>query len=404
MRVPVHAARLLASWPSDLASLPFGSPEFKAANRRLGVEDEQALRPVARAMPWWVCLTSTTVCNLKCIMCNQFLDPHSPKVIMADEVYERVVEQIYPFAQTMQLSTFGEPLMTPRMDQKLDDLERHGVRLEMVSNGTLMMKDSSFRERLLRNLGTITFSMDGAERATYNAIRQGGDYDEVVDNITRFCDIRSAQPPERRPALKFNFILMKRTLHEAPKFVEMCKAWGADLVTFLHLVTFHDSLRDESPNRHRAETNHWQDRIRETAAALGVTVTVPPNFTDTRSPTQSPGASTALLAAEPAAPAAAPRAAPPVAVAEPPGRMPAKCCWFLWQRIYIAPHGDVVPCCVAGMPSFGNLMHTPAAEVWNSPVYQQYRSRVFTPHPLGKCKSCYLIYPNAELAGGGFDY
>ena len=148
--------RVLETWPAELASLPFGSPEFKAANERLALQDEAGLLPFARAMPTWINLTSTTVCNLKCFMCNQFLDPNSPKVIMEDEVYDKVVRELYPYAKTMQLSAFGEPLMTPKMEQKLDDLERYGMKLEMVSNATLMMKESRFREKLVKQLELIT--------------------------------------------------------------------------------------------------------------------------------------------------------------------------------------------------------------------------------------------------------
>jgi len=44
-------------------------------------------------------------------------------------------------------------------------------------------------------------------------------------------------------------------------------------------------------------------------------------------------------------------------------------------------------------------------DVWNGPTYQDYRKHVFTDRPLGKCKTCYLIWQNAELAGvAGFEY
>ncbi|MBL8730895.1 MAG: hypothetical protein JNN13_00815 [Planctomycetes bacterium] len=95
--------RVLEKWPTELASLPFGSPAFKAANARLAAEDEVALAPFARAMPTWINLTSTTACNLKCFMCNQFLDPNSPKEMLDEQIYEKVVRELYPYARTMQL-------------------------------------------------------------------------------------------------------------------------------------------------------------------------------------------------------------------------------------------------------------------------------------------------------------
>jgi pyruvate-formate lyase-activating enzyme len=270
---------VLESWPAEFASLPFGSPEFKAANARLAAEDEAVCAPFARAMPTWINLTSTTVCNLQCFMCNQFLDPNSPKEIMAEDVYEKVVRELYPYARTMQLSAFGEPLMTPRMEQKLDDLERYGMKLEMVTNATLMMKESRFREKLLRCLELVTFSMDGATRDTYNS---------VVANITRFAEKRLELAPAARPRMNFNYILMKRTVREAPRFVEMVHRWGGDQIVFNHLVTFHPSLVGESLNYMRAEANEWQDRTREVAKALGVQISMPPNFADVAEPAAVP--------------------------------------------------------------------------------------------------------------------
>jgi len=313
--------------------------------------------------------------------------------MMDEDVYEKVVPEMYPYARTMQLSAFGEPLMTPKMEQKLDDLDRYGMKLEMVSNATLMMKESKFREKLLRCLELVTFSMDGATRETYNAVRVGAEYNEVVGNITAFADRRMEMPAAQRPKMNFNYILMKRTIHEAPRFVEMVHKWGGDEVVFNHLVTFHPSLVAESLNYRRAEANEWQDRTREVAKALGVKISIPPNFGDVQSPPE-PGAAPGAVSAD------APKKAPP----RPCGPPPIKC-WFLWQRVYITPFGDVVPCCLAGMPHFGHMRDKSFYDVWNSQTYQDYRKHVFTDRPLGKCKSCYLIYPNAELAGTeGFEY
>ncbi len=89
---------------------------------------------------------------------------------------------------------------------------------------------------------------------------------------------------------------------------------------------------------------------------------------------------------------------------KPCGPPPIKC-WFLWQRVYVAPFGEIVPCCLAGMPNFGSLQQESFFDIWNGKTYRDYRQHVFTDKPLGKCKTCYLIYPNAELAGAeGFEY
>ena len=384
--------RILEWLPEELASLEFGSPAFKDANARIVAEDEAALAPTVRGMPTWINLTGTTVCNLKCFMCNQFLDPDSPKWFMSDEVYDRVVAELYPFVKTVQFSAFGEPLMTPKMEQKLDDLRRTHTKLEIVTNATLMMRESRFREKLLDTLELVTFSMDGATRDTYNSVRTGADFDQVIDNIRRFAEKRMEMPAEKRPRMNFNYIMMKRTVAEAPRFVEMVHELGGDEIIFNHLVAFHPSLKDEGLAGCKAYANEWMDRTREVADALGVRLNMPPNFVDTRDRPE-PAAKPATETPAEGSPQPKPR---------PCGKPPVKC-WFLWQRAYVTHEGNIVPCCLAGIPHFGNMMDAGFRAVWNNDTYQTYRSKVFTDEPYGPCRTCYLIYPNPELAGEGYD-
>lgn len=395
-RMRDHPARTMTSQPADpalldqlppeLQALPFGSPEFKAMNAKLAQEDEDACAPVVRGMPTWINLTGTTVCNLKCFMCNQFLDPNSPKWFMSDEVYEKVVRELYPFARTVQFSAFGEPLMTPKMEQKLDDLIATNTKLEIVTNATLMMKESRFREKLLETLELVTFSLDGATRATYNSVRTGADFDQVMANIRAFAARRKEMPAAARPRMNFNYIMMKRTVAEAPRFVEIVHELGGDEIVFNHLVEFHPSLRDESLDRHRAHANEWMDRTRDTARQLGVKINMPPNFTTTDA-TATASATAATSPGGTAQPKPRPCGPPPVK------------CWFLWQRCYITHDGRVVPCCLAGIPDFGSMMEDGFRAIWNGDTYRTYRSKVFTSEPFGPCRTCYLIYPNPELAG-----
>jgi MoaA/NifB/PqqE/SkfB family radical SAM enzyme len=368
---------ILDALPPELQALPFGSPEFKDANARLAQQDEDQCVPVVRGMPTWINLTGTTVCNLKCFMCNQFLDPQSPKWFMADEVYDKVVAELYPFAKTVQFSAFGEPLMTPGMEKKLDDLIRTHTRLEIVTNATLMMRDSRFREKLLKTLELVTFSVDGATRDTYNSIRTGADFDQVIDNIRRFAERRMEMPAAERPRMNFNSILMKRTVAEAPRFVELVAELGGDEIVFNHLVAFHPTLAGESLAGHQALANEWMDRTREVARERGVAIKIPPNFAD----------------AEPAPAPAAERAPGPAA--RPCGPPPIKC-WFLWKRVYIGTKGEVVPCCLAGIPHFGSMMDQGFWPIWNGPTYRTYRQHVYTERPYGPCRNCYLIYPSPD--------
>ena len=52
------------------------------------------------------------------------------------------------------------------------------------------MKDQKIRDKLLRVLGHVIFSLDGATADTYNQVRIGSDFDRVISNIEAFCQSR----------------------------------------------------------------------------------------------------------------------------------------------------------------------------------------------------------------------
>lgn len=353
-----------------MAALPFGSPEFKARNAELAAMAERDCAPTTRAMPTWVNLTGTTVCNLSCRMCYLTLQADPPKRFMRDDVYERVVRELYPFAQVVQFSAFGEPLMTPGIDRKLDDLERTHTKLEIVTNATLL--SPARIERLLRVLALVTFSIDGATRETYDDVRVGASFVSVIDHVTRFAERRRELPADRRPGMNFNYILMKRTIREAPAFVDLVADLGGDSIVFNHLVSFDSSIRSESLADVPELANEWMAATRERAAQRGVRVQLPPDFV------------VGAFRGEPGRPAGRPCGPPPVK------------CWFLWQRVYIGPDGEVVPCCLAGIPHFGTLLDRPFRDIWNGDAYRTWRAHVFTAEPHGPCRNCYLIYPSPD--------
>ncbi|MEQ8765420.1 MAG: SPASM domain-containing protein [Planctomycetota bacterium] len=395
----------------ETTDLIAGTSEFKAENARLAEAEYEATRTHVRHMPPWINLTGTTVCNLKCYMCNQAYDD-LPRWTMGESVYRKVVQELYPYVQTVQFSAFGEPLMTPGLYRKFDDLENTNTKLEIITNATLM-HDEKLRNRLLDVLEMITFSMDGATKETYDAVRVGADFDRVLANIEAFCQRRLELPEEKRPRLQFNSILMERTIREAGEFVELAHRLGADQVVFNHVVVFHPDLERESLQFNRELANRHIAEARKLGEELGVSVVLPPEFNlnepqpERRVPDPSPTNGEASCAeTTPKAPEENGEGAlenPRDVFAETevpsgPGRMPRFKCMFLWKRAYIGPHGQVVPCCVAGAPSVGNMMDQPFREIWNNETYQKMRERVFTPHPYGPCKNCYLIYTSPDEA------
>lgn len=344
---------------------------LKAENRRRAEEAEARDAEECDSLPTWINTTNSTVCNLACSFCPQ-ASGKGLDVKMTEPVYRRVLEELYPAAEIVQLSAYGEPMMTPALPEKFADMERFGVKLEMVTNATLM-KGETLLARMARIMGLLTVSIDGATAKTYDALRIGGRFDEVVANVRAYNRHRHALPAAQRAPLHFNTILMKRTLAELPDFLKLAKDLDAQHVTVMHLVLMEPWARDEMLDGSREwkeRTNEVLARAAETARSLGLSVNLPPPYR-----LDGPGE----------------KAPPPAPIR----------CWFLWQRMYVGPAGEVVPCCLAGIHKNGDVARSDFFAEWNSPLYREMRRRVHSPDPYPPCATCYLVHRNTDV--GDFD-
>ncbi|MFH0947251.1 MAG: radical SAM protein [Planctomycetota bacterium] len=341
---------------------------LKAENRRNAEEAEAEDREICDSLPTWINTTNSTVCNLKCGFCPQAYGK-GVNWTMTDEVYEKVVSELYPAAETVQLSAYGEPMMTPRILEKISDMERFGVRLELVTNASLI-KGDLLAERLARRMGLLTVSIDGATPETHNRLRVGSDLKQVLANLKLYNTHLNRLPEAERAPIHFNTILMRSTVDELPDFIRLAKDHGGSHVTVNHLVLLEEGFRHEMLDQSLASKQHTNDvleRAREVATELDISVNLPPPFVIERG------------AEEPAAP-------PPDPIR----------CWFLWQRLYVGPNGDVVPCCLSGIHSNGTVAGSTFAEQWNNGMYREMRRRVHSARPYGACATCYLVNRSSD--------
>jgi len=356
---------------------------LKIENERRAAEAEFCDKDLLDHMPLWLNMTNTTKCNLKCIMCNQAYGKIE-ELRMNAEVYNKIVKEFYPFLRTVQLTAIGEPMMTPHLLSKIDDMIHYGVKLEMVTNGVLM-KGDALLSKLAASSELITLSLDGATPETFNSIRQGADFHKIIKNIERFNHFRFLTPEEKRTRLNINFILMKRNIRELPDLVDIAANLGVQTIICSHLVLYEKGLEEEMLIHHPKLSNQFTAQAAKRAAEHKIEIILPPPFIESPVTEQSEKCSSIE---------------PPLKESSPdsPATYQGERCYFLWRRVYIGHHGQVVPCCLSGIDAFGSIENQPFPEVWNNPRYQHYRRRVHTLNPPEHCKTCYLINRNPVSA------
>src|ERR1700729_3497818 len=105
-----------------------------------------ARRPVVDGLPVEYIVETTAKCNLYCPMCPRETHPQ-PKADMNDAVFDALVKGAAHTGEHMMLIGLGEPLLDPKIFDRIEYCERHGISTLLSTNGVLL--DEAAAEKLL---------------------------------------------------------------------------------------------------------------------------------------------------------------------------------------------------------------------------------------------------------------
>lgn len=172
------------------------------------------------ALPVEYIVETTAKCNIYCPMCPREVYPQ-PKADMPDGIFERLVRESGSTAEHMMLIGLGEPLLDPKIYERIEFCHRHSVSTLLSTNGTLL--DGKAAERLLATpLEQITFSFDGASKESFELYRKGAKFEKVRENFVRFARMKKQRGSNLQIVVQM--IRMEKTAGEVGEFL---KFWSA---------------------------------------------------------------------------------------------------------------------------------------------------------------------------------
>ena len=193
---------------------------MRAWNRARLLWSYLAGRSSVPALPVEYIVETTAKCNLYCPMCPRESHPQ-PKQDMADAIFERLVRESGPTAEHMMLIGLGEPLLDPKIFDRVEHCSRHGISVLLSTNGTLL--DERASARLLDTpLDHLTLSFDGATRESFEFYRKGARFEKVRDNFVRFARMKHGR--RSRLQLVVQMVRMERNAAEVADFIRF---WSA---------------------------------------------------------------------------------------------------------------------------------------------------------------------------------
>ena len=339
-------------------------------------------------------LESTLGCNLECVMCGSHLSGVTKLRRSMDlDLLTRIEREVAPGVSEVSLTVAGEPFLTPRLPQFVAMVERAGAELSLNSNGTLL-RDTRLLRRVLRRSAVIRFSVDGATADTYESIRVGADFEQVIRNIQMVVGIRNELERHLRPRLVMCSVLMRRNVSELDELVRLASRLGLDRLDVAHLTVLVPEMEPESLLSDPLGADKALIGAQKTADELGFRVNLPPLMNGQRLvPSTRAKVRLALgelgqmsnrrvdrlrgLLSRKIAMARWSRKAG--------GTVP---CHFLQNGVFVTIGGDIAPCPMPGRPLAGNLHTSSFAELWNGPVLTAMRRGFIEGDPFDCCAHC----------------
>jgi len=303
-------------------------------------------------LPQSIDIEPVNACNFSCPHC-QVTHWNKKRETLGQTEFESVLGQI-PGVRKVKLQGMGEPLLNKAFPQMLKAADDRSIETSFISNGSVMTPKVVDQLLDLEN-ADVTFSIDGATAETFEKIRVGGKFDNVVGNVHRLVDARD----ERGSPFKISVwtVVTKLNVDELNEIVELVYSLGVDELVFQVFLSDwgKDEMKSEADEKRLVLDSATNTKL-ESAKALAATLSLPFEIHRGNLLTKSK-----------------------------------KCSWP-WDSSFIASNGDVVPCCIiadSDTAKMGNVFETDFAEIWNGQPYQELRQRISDHDLPDYCKNCY---------------
>lgn len=190
-----------------------------------------------------VYIEPTSRCNLTCETCIR----KTWKEAMGDmdaATFDRLADELrrFPHLDSVMFGGFGEPTIHPdilRMVRVVKDL---GVRVEMVTNGTLL-DDAMLTGLMESGLDGLWVSFDGVTEASFEDIREGAGFQAVVSSLKRLQGLN--RRGSRRIDVGIAFVVMKKNIGDLKNIDRLIETTGARFVSVTNVLPYTAEMEKE---------------------------------------------------------------------------------------------------------------------------------------------------------------
>ncbi len=171
--------------------------------------------------------------------------------LMDFSLFKKIVDESKGKTELLYMANgVGEPLIHPKIIEMIEYANKNGIHTMIGTNGTLLTRELT--KRLFNSgLDIIELSIDAATSSTYNKIRGGKNYDQLLKNLKTFSEVNRSRK-SAKPFTILQFIMTKFNAQEAEQFYNKFKSEGFDLIAFINCHNWAGSIPNFSVNRKKS--------------------------------------------------------------------------------------------------------------------------------------------------------
>lgn len=236
-------------------------PIYKKCNNGDNKEKFQTIRDGKLLLPRYIDLEFTNNCNFKCRFCPTGTQAMKrTRGFMSDEIFLAVCENIKKYKiPGVCVSRWGEPTLHPKCIDYLSALKNAGAIVHVNTNGSLLT-DEQIKKLIDMKLDSIKFSFQGADEGTYNEMRFGGDYKNLLSCIDLLNKIRGKN---NFPYIQISTTLTGETLEQIENFKNdvqnLCDYYNIGYTKLTHLNV--DDMNIDENEKQKIKTLQKQETI-----------------------------------------------------------------------------------------------------------------------------------------------
>ncbi len=141
--------------------------------------------------PYKLTIDVSNKCNLQCPFCpTGRREEGRPKGNISLESFASIVDELAPYAFSLDLFDWGEPFFNPQLSELIAYATRKGLITTISSNLSFKLTDGQIGAVIRSGLTYLTASVDGVDQGSYEIYRRGGKFDLVMENLRAFVRLK----------------------------------------------------------------------------------------------------------------------------------------------------------------------------------------------------------------------